>query len=108
MPIGQTSNPFRGAGFPVPAYNKTAISGASADTAVKAGAGVVRGVMVNAAGAASSTISVYDGSVAGTAFAVIDGTQVGRFFEFDANCATSIHVKTVDSGGTLRLTVLWM
>jgi len=79
-----------------------------ADTAVKATSGIVRGVMINTAGAALSTISVYDGAVSGTAFAVIDATQVGKFFEFDAQCGTSIHVKTVDSGGTLKITVLWM
>jgi len=109
MPIGQQGDAFRRPGAAaVPAYNKTGISGAVADTAIKASRGIVHGVMINAAGAASSTISVYDGAVSGTAFAIIDATQAGKFFEFDALCSTSIHIKTIDSGGTLRLTALWL
>jgi hypothetical protein len=88
-------------------YKKTAIVGAVADTAVKAAAGIVGRVVICTAGAVGSTVSVYDGAVSGTAFAVIDGTALGSY-TFEAACDTSIHVKTVDSGGTLRTTVLWL
>jgi len=102
------SNAFREPGASIPAYNKTPISGAVADTTIKASRGIARSVMINTAGAALSTISVYDGATSGTAFAVIDATQVGKFFQFDADCPTSIHVKTIDSGGTLQISVMWM
>jgi hypothetical protein len=108
MAIGVVNNPYRGVGYPLVADNKTAISGAHADTAVKTSAGVLCSVLVTKAGASGSTITLYDGSVAtGTVIGVIDGTQLAPW-PFCANIVTSLHVATVDSGGTLRLTVTWM
>ena len=92
---------------PMSVFNKTAISGAVADTAIKASRGAFRGVIINTVGNAGSTISVYDGAVSGTAFAVISGATRGVLVPYDALCSTSIHVKTVDTGGTIHVTVLW-
>jgi hypothetical protein len=105
---GEEVNAFRKPGASVPAYNKTRIAGQVADTEVKAGRGVVHGVMINTAGAASSKVKLFDGGVGGTPYAQIDATQVGKLFEFDAYHLSSIHVATVDSGATLDCTILWL
>ncbi len=92
---------------PVDVYNKTRVSGASADTAIKTTPGMIYGILVGTAGAASSLISLYDGAVSGTAYAEIDGTVVKFHGPLKVNHAASIHIKTVDSGGNLEVTVLW-
>jgi hypothetical protein len=90
----------------MPKYAYTNIIGAVADTEVKAGPGVVAKIVVNTAGAAGSTITLYDGPVAtGTVIAIIDGTALGTY-SYDVSCETSIHVATVDGAGTLNITVL--
>ena len=90
----------------LPCYNKTLISGASADTTIKAGPGILARVLIHTVGAGSSTVSLYDGAVSGTAFAVLDGTTLADR-PLDVWCRSSIHVKTVDSGGAMRVLVTW-
>jgi hypothetical protein len=85
------------------AFNGKLISGAVADT--PAGFTVHR-IVLTVVGAGSSTISLYNGAVSGTAFLVIPGTTVGNF-EINAFCAAGAHIKTVDSGGAMRATVLY-
>ena len=101
-----THNPYR-LDTDIDVFRKTAIAGASADTTIKSTPGMLRGVVINTAGNATSSVSLYDGAVSGTAFAIISGAAVGVFVPFDAYCSTSIHVKTVDTGGTINVTVLW-
>ena len=84
------------------------ISGASADTTVKATGGTLAKVHIWAVGAASSKIELYDGTAAaGTKIGEILGTAVTRpgDCDFQFYCATSIHAKTTDSGGAMRITV---
>ena len=86
-----------------------AITGASADTTVKNRAGLVYGVAVNTAGAASAIIEYYDGAVA-------TGAKVGQSiltaaggiqFSSPIHFKSSIHVKTTDSGGNAICRVLF-
>jgi hypothetical protein len=85
------------------------ISGASADTTVKGRPGRLRRVRVWAAGAASSKIELYDGTVAaGTKIDDIPLTSADVTRDLGVYCATSIHAKTTDSGGTARVRVDYM
>lgn len=90
-----------------PAYHQYAlVSGAQADQTILAEAGGVARVHITAAGAASSYVEVYDGTVAaGTRIAYLAGTAVGATVEVHVWCLAAIHVKSVDSGGNLRAIV---
>ena len=101
-----THDPYR-LDTDIDVFRKTAIAGAVADTAIKTSRGAFRGVIINTVGNAASTISVYDGAVSGTAFAVISGASRGVLVPYDALCTSSIHVATVDTGGTIHVTILW-
>ena len=83
-------------------FTPTHIAGAAADTAVSTNPGVIYGVIIGTAGAASSLVKLYDGAVSGTPIAEIMGDVdnpvfIGPLYAF---CASSIHVATVDSVGT--------
>ena len=78
------------------------VSGAQADQTVLSGAGGVACVTILVAGAASSYVEVYDGTVAaGTRIGRVDGTVAGNYDAPDAWCKSSVHVKAVDSGGNM-------
>ena len=88
-------------------YVYAVIAGASADTTIKSTPGTIRRIKVWAVGAASSKVEVYDGTVAaGTKIDDILGTAVNPGDSaLDVYCKTSIHVKTTDSGGAMRVTI---
>ena len=90
-------------------FNATRIQGAVADTEVKDSPGAIHGILIGTTGASSSMIHLYDGAVSGTAFAEIQGDVADPCFigPLDVLCESSIHVKTVDSGGAMEVTVLW-
>jgi hypothetical protein len=90
----------------LPYYDPKGIAGAVADTAVKASGGILHAVVINTVGHSASTIKLYDGAVSGTAYATLSGATRG-YFVFDARHGTSIHVATVDSAGTLDVTILY-
>jgi hypothetical protein len=83
--------------------NGKLISGAAKDEAT---GHTVHRIIIAVAGASGSTVSLYDGPVTGTPFLVIPGTTIGNW-ELNVFCAAGAHVVTVDSGGTLRTTVLY-
>jgi len=94
-------------GLEIPAYHGVRIAGQVADTAVKTSPGVVHSVTVGIAGAASSLVEIYDGPVSGTPVVTLRGTDVfvqhmHGYFE------NSIHVKTTDSGGAMRVMVHYL
>lgn len=89
----------------VPGYMPTLISGASADTTIKAKRGVLHRIVVHVAGAASSTITVYDGAITGTAKFVLPMTATINN-EYNMQFQNSCHIVTVDSGGNGRVLVL--
>ena len=72
---------------------------AAATTNVKAGAGVLHAVIVNAKGTVASTLTIYDNIVgAGTVIAIIDSLNLSGTFEFDIAFATGL---TIVSTGTV-------
>ena len=90
-------------------YLYAVVSGASADTTIKATPGTIRRIKVWAVGAGSSKVEVYDGTAAaGTKIDDILVTAVNPS-DTDLNiyCKTSIHVKTTDSGGAMRVTITY-
>jgi len=92
----------------VESANLTVVSGAQADQTIKAGKGKWLGLRVWAVGAASSKIEVYNGTVAaGTKIDDIDGTAAG-YHERNWHFSVSLHVKTTDSGGAMRVTVAYL
>ena len=90
-----------------PSYEEYKIvTGANADSVVHARAGGVAKVHVITAGAALSTVRVYDGTVAsGVLVSHIIGTAIGTEDEMNIWLKTSIDVATVDSGGNLRVRI---
>ena len=89
-------------------HSYSVISGASADTAVKATPGTIYRVSVWAVGGSDATVKLYDGTAAaGTQIDEIDGRVVSTV-DIGTYCATSIHVATVDSDDTLRVTVTYV
>ena len=90
------------------ACNWAIITGASADTTIKARPGRLRRVRVWTVGAASSKIELYDGTVAaGTKLDELVLTAVVTL-DIGVYCASSIHAKTTDSGGTAKVRVDYM
>jgi len=94
----------------VDAFDYTVISGASADTTLKGGPGTIHAIDIWAVGAASSKIELFDGAaVGGTKIGDLDGTTVTRGpVLIEAYCKSSLHVKTTDSGGAMRITVYYL
>jgi hypothetical protein len=87
------------------------ISSDTADTEIHDRPGGVRRIIVTAAGAASSEIKVYDGTVAagkcvGQATGVADAAGQLANVEINAWCKTSIHVYSADSGSALRYVIV--
>lgn len=92
------TNPYVAA----PAYLKSVnLSSTTSGTMVKNGPGVIACVIINSAGAASSTITLYNatGPVTGYKLATIDATQVGRLFCYGMIFSGALTV-AVASGGT--------
>ena len=93
----------------VHSFNSERISGAVADTTVKGRPGTLGSIIIEVAGAGSSTITVYDGAVSGgTLIAQVAGDGASVLPHpcfYNIYCATSIHVVTVDGGGTMRVVI---
>lgn len=90
-----------GTNFIDAAQSATHIS-TSTTTTVKNAAGVLGSVIINAAGAAGSTVTLRDGA---TVIAVINAeTPVGTTFTYNVSCAASIVVVTT---GAPDITVTW-
>ena len=86
----------------------TVITGASADTTIKAREGRLRRVRVWTVGAASSKIELFDGTAAaGTKLDELVLTAIATL-DIGVYCASSIHAKTTDSGGTAKVRVDYM
>lgn len=78
-------------------------------TAVKVSPGVVHCVIIGVAGAASSTVKLYNGAVnAGNLVATIDGAvTAGQKFCYDSIFGTSINVVTASAGAVPDTVVTW-
>lgn len=78
-------------------------------TAVKTLPGVVHCVVIGVAGAASSTVKLYNGTVAaGNLVATIDGAATaGQRFCYDSIFGTSINVVTASAGAVPDTVVTW-
>ena len=90
-------------------YNTKVIGATGASgTVIKPSGGKFGGIDILGVGAVSSTVEVYDGTVAtGTKIFKRVGTAVG-FHPRKDECLTSIRVVTVDSGGTMEIAVKWL
>jgi len=98
--------------YPVdfPKFISLRVAGATADTEVKASPGVLARVAVTTAGAASSTVKLFDGTVAaGTQIGGdIDGTKVMAEYTYFCYFDSSLHIETVDSGAGLEVTITYL
>lgn len=89
-----------------PVFQTTRIN-SNTTTVVKSGKGVLVGITINTAGAASNTATVYDNTAgSGTVIAVIDTTAGTGTLFYNRECGTGITVVTATGTGA-DLSVLW-
>lgn len=92
-----------------PKFEAVRVEGDESDQEIKGSPGVLGRVAITKAGSASSTVTIYDGTVAaGTQIGgIIDGTSKGEF-TYMVYFDTSLHVETVDSGNAIEVTVTYL
>lgn len=96
----------------VPAYLKSCLySSTTAGTNCHAGPMVLGCVVINTAGAASSTIKLYNQTgatvIAGTLGETIDATQVGRQFCYGRLLTGGLTVAITSSGASPDVSITW-
>jgi len=96
-------------GYGAPWCNSENFSGQQADQEISSTPGVVEAIIIGVAGDASSTVELFDNGVSGTKKLKLSGAAAREIplGSRGVKCATDIHVKTVDGGGTMDVTVIY-
>jgi len=93
-------------GYGAPWCNSHNFSGAQADEEVSSTPGVVEAIIIGVAGDGSSTVELFDNGVTGTLKVKLSAAEA-RPWPLGIKCGTNIHVKTVDGGATIDVTVIY-